>query len=93
MSITLEYTVNDYPSNVEIFVRILEDGKNTGAGGRVAIIGCTSDEPQYQTEEDFEEDSNAMTKGAELGSFLRGLSTEELAEWLHWNGHETGKSR
>jgi len=92
MNNTYEYTIRDYPSNVEVFVRILdEEGENTGRGGRCAMITCTGDEPQYKNEEDWENGENAMTRGSELGAFLRGVTSEELADWLAQNGHNTGR--
>jgi len=89
MNTEIEYTIRDYPSNVEVYKTISENDEIIESG-RVAHVTCTGDEPQWTLEDDEvgewnEED--AMTRGTELGSYLRGLNNEEMEKWLSEYGH------
>jgi acyl-homoserine lactone acylase PvdQ len=80
-----EYSVRDYPSNVEVFVKITDKDGDFVSSGRVASIQCTGDSPQWQKQEDWGDNETAMTRGSELGSFLKSLKNEELQEWFTEN--------
>jgi hypothetical protein len=88
---TTTYTIRSYPSNVEVYVRYEEDG-NVEGGGRIALITCTGDEPQWEREEDWGDESTAMTDGRVLGSYLNSLNEAELKDWLISNNEWDGES-
>ena len=89
MKIT-SYTIKSYPSNVEIYVSH-EDETGHCEGGRIALISCTGDGPQWAEEKDWGNDGSAITDGRKLGSYLQSLTDSELKEWLIANNEGDGE--